>query len=422
MQIWTFPKKSVAALSTALMAASLSVQPVTAVPSDPGVTDSQILIGSCLSQTGQLHRRGAELTKGATAYFEYINAKGGVNGRKIKLKSCDDAYDAEKAEQCFNENLHGKVFAGAFFLGSVPALKYARLAPKENMPLIGFSSGLNELYEFQHDIFTLRPSYVEEVNVQISELAKHGAKRFAILYVLDAYGFSIRSAATAALKRLGITPVLQANYERNTSNLDAAFAQIKAQKPDVLILGVASALLPQVMQKKQEQKLNTVYVCPSVAMDVIRNNFDDANDILVTDAMPNPLEKAPGIILYQSQLKKIAPAASFDESSLEGFMVATVIVEGLKRAGRDLSRAKFMSALESVHDQDFGFGDNFKVSFSSTNHNGIDARVIRFLRVDSSKQQLVPIGTDSVCNRKTTLRTGQNLRSTSNQFASTVVV
>src|SRR5581483_2599415 len=60
-----------------------------------GVTDTEIHIGSCISLTGPLQERGKQITAGANCYFNYINEKGGVNGRQIKLNSCDDAYDPE---------------------------------------------------------------------------------------------------------------------------------------------------------------------------------------------------------------------------------------------------------------------------------------------------------------------------------------
>src|SRR5215471_19946543 len=82
-----------------------------------GVEDGQILIGSCSALDGPASFLGRETIIGATAYLDVINAKGGVNGRKIQLMAFDDGYEPARAELCFKRLLKEQVFAAGFFVG-----------------------------------------------------------------------------------------------------------------------------------------------------------------------------------------------------------------------------------------------------------------------------------------------------------------
>src|SRR5437764_13063635 len=83
---------------------------------DPGITSSEITIGSCAALDGPSRGLGTQTVSGAFSYINMINAQGGVNGRKIKLVSYDDGYDPEKAEPCFRRLIKEPVFAATFFV------------------------------------------------------------------------------------------------------------------------------------------------------------------------------------------------------------------------------------------------------------------------------------------------------------------
>ena len=83
-----------------------------------GVSDKEILIGSCSALEGPSHFLGTETVSGAKAYFAMVNDAGGVDGRKLKLVAYDDSYDPAKTEACFNRLMEQKVFALGFFVGT----------------------------------------------------------------------------------------------------------------------------------------------------------------------------------------------------------------------------------------------------------------------------------------------------------------
>src|SRR5271155_1067900 len=112
----------------------------------PGVSDKEILIGSCSALEGPSKFLGTETVSGAKAYFELVNEAGGVDGRKLRLVASDDSYDPAKAETCFNKLLSEKVFALGFFVGTPTAVKYIPMAESSKIPLVGLFTGAQALY------------------------------------------------------------------------------------------------------------------------------------------------------------------------------------------------------------------------------------------------------------------------------------
>jgi ABC-type branched-subunit amino acid transport system substrate-binding protein len=350
------------------------------------VTDSEINIGSCISLTGALQERGKQITIGANCYFNYINEKGGVNGRKIKLTSCDDVYDPEKAIECFNNCLKNKVFAGAFFAGSAPISKYVRMGETTKTPLVGFCTGTPAVYDFHPTEFVVRASYSDEVNALIEELFNNRRiKKLAIIYQNDAFGAAIRGSMVTALAKYGSKPIAEASYSRKIANVDEAFNQIKGANPDVVLLGATSDALLSILKKRHQQNWAPLVVTVSIATDYILEVPEESEGLLISQVVPPLDEKFPNAALYNKLRKKYYPDSTANLSAFEAFENAIVLVEGLKRAGKDLTRDKFIRAMESIHDFDIGGGPNFKVTYGPTDHNGLTSKSIYLMIVHGGK-------------------------------------
>jgi branched-chain amino acid transport system substrate-binding protein len=351
-----------------------------------GVTDSEITIGSCISLTGLLQERGKQIMIGANCYFNYINEKGGVNGRKVKLTSCDDGYDPEKAIECFNSCLKNKVFAGAFFAGSAPISKYVRMGETTKTPLMGFCTGTPAVYDFHPTEFVVRASYSDEVNALIDELFNNRRiKKLAIIYQNDAFGAAIRETMVKALAKYGAQPIGEASYSRKTTNVDEAFNQIKGANPDVVMLGATSDALLNILKKRHQQNWAPLLVTVSVATDYILEVPKESEGLLISQVVPPLDEKSANAALYNKLRKKYYPDSAANLSAFEAFENAIVMVEGLKRAGKDLTRDKFIKAMESLRDFDIGGGANFKVNYGPSDHNGLTSKSVYFAIVHGGK-------------------------------------
>ena len=346
----------------------------------PGVTDTDIVIGSCVALTGALQERGREVTLGANTYLHYINDKGGINGRKVKLATCDDGYDSEKAIQCFNGCLKDKVFAGAFFVGSAPISKYVRLGDVHRMPLFGFCTGTPIIYEGHAHEFVLRAGYADEVQRMVDELINRGITKFAVIYQNDAFGAAIRESTIKALQSRHLRLASEASYARNSgvAEAEAAYKTVRSANPEAVILGATSSSLTNVIKKRDEEKWTALFATVSVADDYLSELGKAADGVILTQVTPPLDEHLPAVALYNKLRLRYKPGSKLTATGFESFLNAIVMTEALKRAGRDLTREKFVKAMESIHDLDLGAGSSFKVSFTAQDHRGFAPTSIYF--------------------------------------------
>ncbi len=167
-------------LGKALIASLVLSLPIQMVPcpsnaavaaADPGVSNSEIVIGSCCALSGRM--LGIQQLDGASAYINDVNDKGGVNSRKITIKRFDNGYEPAKAESAFKQLQQAKCFAGAFFVGTPPAKVYVPLAEQSKTPIVGFFSGAQLLHEpFRPYAISVRASYFDEIRDQIDHMFK----------------------------------------------------------------------------------------------------------------------------------------------------------------------------------------------------------------------------------------------------------
>src|SRR5271157_1399332 len=190
----------------------------------PGVSESEILIGSCSALEGPSHFLGVETVTGAKAYFNLINDEGGVNGRKLKLVSADDSYDPAKTQACFDHMISEKVFALGFFVGTPTAVKYVPMAESAKIPVVGLFTGAQTLYvPLRHWIVNVRASYFDETREQVDGLWKTlGYKRIGVIYPEDAFGTTVLEGVKGALKEHGAEPAAVGSYQRQTAQVGGA--------------------------------------------------------------------------------------------------------------------------------------------------------------------------------------------------------
>ncbi len=342
-----------------------------------GVTDKEVLIASCCALEGPVASLGKKVVAGASTYLNYINEQGGVNGRKIKLVTHNDGYDPDKAIQCFNAMLSEKAFAGAFFVGAPPATKYMFLSKSHKVPIVGLYTGLPTLYEsFQPYMFCIRASYGDESKAQVDNLWKLGYRKFAVIYQDDACGVGTLNGVRQALKAHNATTVAAGSFARGSLNIDDTVKQVKEHNPEVVIMdGVYEPLL-KIIQKSHQEGFKPLFVSVSfVATEpFIKAGGKDVEGTVITQVVPPySRDNLSTIALYKKLFAKYYPKEQPSFASLEGFVDAIVLVEGLKRAGKDLTRSKLMTALESMHEFDLGLGNQFKLTFGQKKHCGLNS-------------------------------------------------
>jgi branched-chain amino acid transport system substrate-binding protein len=343
----------------------------------PGVTDKEILIGSCSAQEGPSRALGTETVAGAKAYFSLINDEGGVNGRKLKLLSYDDSYDPAKTQACFDRLLDEKVFALGFFVGTPTAVKYVPLAEAAKMPLVGLFTGAQALYTpLRHWVVNVRASYYDETREQMEGVwDKLGLRKIGVIYPEDAFGAAVLGGVTEALKAKGAEPVKVASYERQTANVGGAIDTVRAANPDaVVVVGPPNTVAPILKQSHAKGWKPLFLTVSFVGTDeLISQAGADAEGVVITQVVPPYyLTDLKTVALYRRTLSKYAPTALPNFVSLEGFVDAWVMVEGLKRAGKEPTRDGLIRGIESIHEPDMELGPQLKLNYSAKSHKGFD--------------------------------------------------
>jgi branched-chain amino acid transport system substrate-binding protein len=343
----------------------------------PGVSEGEIVIGSCSALEGPSHFLGIETVTGAKAYFNLINDEGGVNGRKLKLISADDSYDPAKTQGCFDHLMSEKVFALGFFVGTPTAVKYVPLADSAKIPLVGLFTGAQTLYvPLRHWIVNVRASYFDETREQVDGLWKTlGYKKIGVIYPDDAFGTAVLEGVKNALKERGAEPAAVASYQRQTEQVGGAIDTVRAANPDaVVVVGPANTVVPILKQAHAKGWKPLFLTVSFVGTDeMISEAGPDAEGVVITQVVPPYyMTELKSVALYRRVLGKYFPSEQPNFVSLEGFVDAMVLVEGLKRAGKDLTREGLIHGIESIHDHDLGLGPQLKLNYSAKEHKGFD--------------------------------------------------
>jgi ABC-type branched-subunit amino acid transport system substrate-binding protein len=342
-----------------------------------GVTDNEILIGSCSALEGPSHFLGTETVAGAKAYFAMINDAGGVDGRRLRLIAYDDSYDPAKTEACFNRLMEQKVFALGFFVGTPTAMKYVPMAERDKIPLVGLFTGAQTLYApMRHWVVNVRASYFDETREQIDGMwGTLAYKKIGVIYPEDAFGAAVLEGVKSALKAHGAEPVAVGSYQRQTAQVGGAIDTVKAANPDaVVVVGPSNTVAPILKQSHAAGWKPLFLTVSFVGTDeLILEGGTDAEGVVITQVVPPYyLTDFKTVALYRRTLTKYFPTAQPNFVSLEGFVDALVLVEGLRRAGKDLTREGLIRGIESIHDLDAGLGPQLKLDYSAKDHKGFD--------------------------------------------------
>ncbi|HXZ80175.1 MAG TPA: ABC transporter substrate-binding protein [Terriglobales bacterium] len=342
----------------------------------PGVSDKEVKLGSCSALDGPARQLGIQTVVGATAYLNYINAQGGVHGRKVQLLAFDDGYDPEKTTPCFKRLEKEGVFAAGFFVGTPTAAKYVPMAQADKVPVVGLFTGAQILYEpVKHYILNVRASYYDETHEQIENLWDIGVHKVGVIYQDDAFGKAVLDGVELALDKHHSKPVALGTFPRNTLSIDSGLTRVRLAHPEAVILVGPYAPVAEIVKRAHAEGWHPIFVSVSfVGTEAfIKEAGKDAEGTIITQVVP-PVDRIdlPTVQLYRQALEKYFPNNQPSFVSLEGFLDAMVVVEGLKRAGQNVTRDKFIEGIESIHNQDIGLGPKLKLNYGPEDHKGLD--------------------------------------------------
>jgi ABC-type branched-subunit amino acid transport system substrate-binding protein len=353
----------------------------TACFAEVGVTPHSITLGQSAAFSGPAAQLGIQLHTGAKVYFDSINKQGGVYGRKIEILTADDKYEPQLAAnntKRFIEN--DGVFALFGYVGTPTSNAAIPIFTPAKAIFFAPYSGAQSLREpFNRQIFNIRAGYFEETEYVVDRLVKLGIKNIAVFYQNDAYGLTGLDGVQRALKKRNISVVETATVERNSTDVSSAVAKLLPKRPDAIIqisaYASCASLIREMKKAGYTGQFHNVSFVGSQAL--AKALGADGQGVGISQVVPFPWRQSDPIVAEYTKALKAAGIAEPDFSSLEGYIAAKVFVEGLRRAGADLTRDKFIKAMETINLSNYDIG--FPVSFSATNHNGstfVDMTVI----------------------------------------------
>jgi len=359
-----------------------------AATADPGVTPTTILIGQSAAFSGPASELGTEMRTGAMAYFQAVNAAGGINGRKIELKSLDDGYEGDRAAANTKKLIEDGVFLLFGYVGTPTSNASKPIFTAAKVPFVGPFTGAESLRNpLNRYIFNIRASYYDETDKLVGQLVGQTLDRIAVFYQNDDYGKAGLTGVERAMLKRSMKIMATGTVERNTIDVATAVKSICKVEPQGVVMISAYKSCAAFIKEARAAGCNPQFMNVSfVGSKALAHEAGMAGrGVGISQVVPFPWNLSARIVKdYQQLLEASTGKQNFSFTSLEGFIAAKVLVEGLRRTGNDLTREKFINAMEQIRDYDVG---GFTVSFSSTDHSGskfVELTVIgkdeRFLR------------------------------------------
>jgi branched-chain amino acid transport system substrate-binding protein len=338
----------------------------------PGVT-AQIVIGQTASFTGPVAAGVKEGTEGAKIYIEAINERGGVNGQRIELVSLDDKFSAKTAAENAQQLIEKGAVALFFNRGTPQTLAIMPVLDKYKVPLIAPSTGAMALHRPVHPwVFNVRATYQREAERAVRHLNLIGLERIAILQSDDAFGNDGAAGALKGFEAVKRQPVLHEKYSRakpDFAPLAPKVAQSNAQA--VIFVGAGTHVVDGLKAiRAAGSSAQIVTLSNNASSGFIHDLGDMARGVVVSQVFP--FERSVASPLVKELLDMLAARKKGEEATpamLEGFAAAKVLVEGLRRAGRDPTPERIKNALETFKRFDIG---GLEVNFSPTDHSGLE--------------------------------------------------
>jgi len=344
---------------------------------EPGVTSTQVLVGMSTVLTGPASFLGTSFKAGCESYLKTVNETGGVNGRKIKLIVYDDGYEPGRAVPNVTKLIkEDKVFCLLGNVGTPTVMAIKPIITQEQVPLFAPFTGAEPLrHPVVKYILNYRASYSQEVEEFIKGMVDiQGKKKIGVFLQDDAYGRVVLEATKAALTKRGLQPVAAGMYKRNSEDIEEGLNAVMTAKPEAVVMVGTYAACGKFIITGKKNGFNPVYmnvsfVGPDKLADIL-GSYGEGE--VVTNVVPpfygESAQGHAGVQDYVASMKKHFPGTNPSFVGLEGYLATKVFVEGIRRAGKNLTRESFITAIEDIKDLDIGAGN--KINFSADNHQG----------------------------------------------------
>ncbi len=350
---------------------ALSILAVALAPSpcraEEGVAPDAIVISRVIALTGPAGAKGREQEEALKAYFDALNAAGGINGRRIALRTTDlDLRSDALLEHLCSEQAP---FALFLFGGTPGSLVAANYATAHHVPFVAPNSGANVFHQPpRRYVFNVRARYQDEVVALTRHFATVNQRRIALVYVDDPFGRDAAQGYGEGIKANGATSVYEEHFAPDGSDLNRSVDALVRIAPDTVIAVGASQRVAELIVRSRKAGVRSTFATLSnnASAGFAQELGAFGRGVIVSQVTP-PGTSASRLGRELQQLMGPRSGARLSYAAMEAYASAKVLVEGLRRAGPNLTREGFVRALESLHRLDLG---GFEVDYSSTKRSG----------------------------------------------------
>jgi branched-chain amino acid transport system substrate-binding protein len=355
-----------AVVSAALLAFSPIARVSMAQQPDPGVTESEIKIGNIMPYSGPASAYGV-IGKAEAAYFNKINAEGGINGRKINFISYDDSYSPPKAVEQARKLVEGDEVLLVFNpLGTPSNSAIQRYLNNKKVPQLFVATGATKWGDPKNFPWTMgwQPNYQTEGHIYAKYILDTKPEgKIAVLYQNDDYGKDLLKGLKDGLGPKATMIVAEESYEVSEPTIDSHIVKLKSTGADIYISVTTPKFAAQSLKKVHEMNWKPMHILNNVGASIggaIKPaGYDTAQDVIsvtyAKDVTDPQWKDDPGVKEYDQFLAKWYPDANrIDGSVGYGMMVAQTMVLVLKQCGNDLSRENVMRQAANLKDVKLG--------------------------------------------------------------------
>jgi branched-chain amino acid transport system substrate-binding protein len=326
-----------------------------------------IIVGQSAPLTGANAELGNDIRNGALAYFRKINDAGGLPQGKLQLRTLDDRNETrlsgENTQKLLSDPDVVALFGYASSTLSIPAMP----AVVENkVPFFAPFTGADTIRKQNNYVYTVRATYADEIVKIINFWGNLGNTRVTVLHYDDPVGKQNFETVATVLKKFDRTPVSVA-IKRNADITDQNFRDVVASHPQVMVVTTLYAPAAQMIRKLKAANRATMVTSLSFAgaSQLAKALGPDATGVSVAITVPPPRAKTIPVV---KECDEAWTNAGYKEAmsvtALESCIAAKVLVEGMKRSGKEVTRGSLHRALSALGRYDAGgYVVDFKPNF-----------------------------------------------------------
>ena len=357
-----------------VMAIPLLALSLSGAHAEPGVSAKQLLIGQSITLQAGKNDYGMAVQDGISAYLQTVNAKGGVLGRQVQLKTLDDDNKPAQAEA----NARTLVEQDKVFLlfGSIeggPSTAVMKAAVDLAVPFFGPMAGSPTLRRpYQPVVFPVRAEHREEFKALMQYSKNTGGSKVAFVRSDSETGLQHLANVKLLCQELGMELVADLPFKSDISDtqLDAMVTRLQGAGAHVVINHGGSGMYEKLIRKAKTAGVRSAFSAVNSGSAQLAKHLGPlAHGMVFAQVVPSPWERKTAITReYQDVFSKFKPDSDFSYGSLEGYITAKALVAALQLAGTEPTRERFVKALHTAGSLDL---NGLRATYTPTLHTGL---------------------------------------------------